>query len=85
MKSKKKNKIEKKKQNERINTVKIIRDPRALFDQEEEDYYETKRLSNFWNNNQIEYENNGDKNRNLSFDQYLNKVEPYLRNIIINL
>ena len=54
MKSKKKKKIEKKKQNERINTVKIIRDPRALFEQEEEDYYETKRLSNFWNNNQIE-------------------------------
>ena len=54
MKSKKKKKIEKKKQNERINTVKIIRDARALFEQEEEDYYETKRLSNFWNNNQIE-------------------------------
>ena len=28
---------------------------------------------------------NGDKNRNLSLDDYLNKIEPYLRNIIIDL
>ena len=45
-----------------------------------------KRVSNFWNNNYIEYENNrNDRNRNLSLDEYLNKTEPYLRGIIINL
>ena len=43
------------------------------------------RVSNFWNNNYIEYESNSDKNRNLSLDQYLNKIEPYLRNIKIDL
>ena len=45
-----------------------------------------KRVNNFWNNNYIEYENNrNDRNRNLSLDEYLNKTEPYLRGIIINL
>ena len=37
------------------------------------------------NNNYIKYESNGDKNENLSFDEYLNKTETYWRNIIINL
>ena len=51
----------------------------------EEDYYESKRVRNFWNNNYIEYESNGDKNRNLSLDEYCNKIKTYLRNMIINL
>ena len=33
----------------------------TLFEQEED--YEPKRVSNFWNNIYIEYESNGDKNR----------------------
>ena len=61
----------------------IIKDIRTLFEQE--DYYKPKRVSNFWNNNYIEYESNGDKSRNLSLNEYLNKIEAYLRNIIINL
>ena len=75
-----------KKHNERINKNRIIRDIRTLFEQEEEkDYYEPKRVSNFGNNSYIEYESNGDKNINLSLDEYLNKIKPYLRNIIVNL
>ena len=31
------------------------------------------------------YESNGDENRNLSLDEYFNKIEPYLKNIIIDL
>ena len=59
---------------------------RILFEQEkEEDYYEPERVNNFQNNNYIEYESNGDKNTKLSHDEYLNKIESYLRNIIINL
>ena len=42
---------------------KIIRDIWMPFEQEE-DYHEPKRLSNFWNNNYIEYESNDDKNKN---------------------
>ena len=64
----------------------IIRDVRILFEQEkEENYYEPKRVNNFWDNSYIKYESNGYKYRNLSLDEYLNKIETYLRNIIINL
>ena len=60
-----------------------MRDIRKL--KHEKDYYEPKRISNFWNNNYIEYRSNGDKNRNLSLDEYLHKIKPYLRNMRINL
>ena len=33
----------------------------------------------------MKYESNGDKNKNLPVDEYLNKIETYLRNIITNL
>ena len=62
----------------------IIRDIRTLLEQEK-DYYKPKKVSNFWNDSYTEYESNGDKNRNLSLDEYRNKIRPYLRNIIIDL
>ena len=61
----------------------MIRDNKKLLEQEE-DYYKPKRVSNFWKNNYIEYESNGDQNGNLSLDQYLNKIKPYMRNIIVD-
>ena len=36
-------------------------------------------------NNYIEYESNGDRNKKLSVDEYLNKIRSYLKNIINNL
>ena len=60
-----------------------MRDIRTLF--KEEDYDKPERVNNFWNNNYIEYESNGDKNRNLPLEEFLNKIKPYLRNIIIDL
>ena len=82
----KKNRRQKrKKQNEKTIKQKIIRDIRTLFKQEEEEnYYKSKRLNNFWNNIYIEYESNGDKTRNLSLDKYFHKIKAYLRNIVIN-
>ena len=56
----------------------------TLFEQQEE-CYKPKRVSNLWNNNYIECESNGDKNRNLSLDEYHNKIDPHLRNMIIDL
>ena len=47
-----------------------IRDIRTLLEQED-DYYKSKRVNNFWNNNYIKYESNGGKNRNLSLDEKL--------------
>ena len=77
--------LEKKKEhNERLIKDGIVNNIRRLFDQDE-DYYVPKSVNNFWNNNYIEYESNGDKNGNLSLDEYLNKIETYLRNTIINL
>ena len=62
----------------------MIRYTRTLFEQEEVNYV-PKRVSSSWNNDYIEYESNGDKNSNLSLDEYLNKIEPYLRDLIIDL
>ena len=67
-----KQKKKKKKHNERIIKDTIIKDIRTLFE-EEEGYYEPKRVSNFGNNNYIEYESNDDQNRNLSLAVYLNE------------
>ena len=74
----------KKKRNKRIIEDKIIRDTRTLFEQEE-DYYKPKIVNSFWNNIYIECESNGDKNNNLSLDEYLNKIKPSLKDIIIDL
>ena len=41
--------------------------------------------SSFRNNNHTEYESNGDRNKNLSLKEYLDKMKPYLRDIIIDL
>ena len=68
--------------NERSIKDKTIRDIKTLFEQEE-DYYKSKRVNSFWNNNYIDI--NGDKNRNLSLDEYLNKIKPYLKDIIIDI
>ena len=63
----------------------MIRDIRAPFEKEEADYYKPKRINNLCKNNYIEYENSGDKSRNLSLDKYLNKIKLFLRNIRIVL
>ena len=69
---------------DKLKTIKITGDIRTLFEHEVEDYYKPKRVSNFWNNNYIEHESNV-KNNNLSLDEYLNKIKPYLNDILIDL
>ena len=72
-----------KKENEAIKD-RIIRGIKTLFEQED-DYYKPIRVGNFWNNNHIDYESNGDRNENLSVKEYFNKIKPYLRDMIIDL
>ena len=88
-KKKKKERYQKKKRKnkrKRIIKNKIIRDIGTFFEQQEEKYYyKPKRVSSFLNNNYIEYESNGDKNSNLSLDQYLNKIKPFLKDIRVDL
>ena len=40
-----------------------------------------RKLSNFYNINYTEYDSNGARNGNLSLDEYLNEIEPYLRGV----
>ena len=54
---------------------KILRDIRNLFEHEEENYYKPVRVSNFWSNSYIEYESNVDKNKTLSVEEYLYKLD----------
>ena len=43
------------------------------------------RVGNFWSNYYIEYKSNCDRNKTLSVQEYVNKVRPYLKDIINNL
>ena len=47
-------------------------------------YYKPLRV-NFWSNNYIQYKSNSDKNRILSVEEYLDKIKPYLKDIINDL
>ena len=39
-------------------------------------------VDHFWNNNCIEYKSNGDKNTILLVEEYVNKIRPYLRDLV---
>ena len=53
--------LKKKETNKRLVKDRIIRDIKTLFEQQEDDYYKPQRVNNFWNNEYIRYESNGDK------------------------
>ena len=47
-------------------------------------YYKPLRV-NCWSNNYVQYKSNSDKNRILSVEEYLDKIKPYLKDIINDL
>ena len=59
-----------------------IRDIRNLFDEFDEDYYRPIKNTSAFNDNYMEYENNGDKNKNLSIKEYLYMIILYLSDMI---
>ena len=61
----------------------IIADNRTIFEEDDDEYYTPKRISKFWNNNYIEYENNGDRNKHVLLEEFLIKL--YLRDIRVDL
>ena len=62
-----------------------IRDVRNLFNQSaDEGYYKPIQNKSAFNGNCIEYESNGDKDKNLSAKEYCNMIRPYLSDIINN-
>ena len=53
----------------------IIRDIRTLFEQQEEnDFYKRIRAGSFWNKNSVKCQSSGDRNKNLSVKEYLDKL-----------
>ena len=54
----------------------ILRDIKNLFEheEEEENYYKSVRVSNFWSNNYIKYESIDDRNKTLSLKNILIKL-----------
>ena len=46
---------------------------------------EPVRVCNFWSNNYIKYLRNCDRNKGILVEEYLNKIRPYLKDIINNL
>ena len=65
----------------------VLRNRKNLFEYEkqEETYYKPVRVNNVWSNNYTDYKCNGDKNKVLSVEEYLNKIRPYLKGILNNL
>ena len=57
-------------------TDRITRNIKNLFEHEEENYYKLVRVNNFLSNNYSEYRRNGNRNKTLSVEGYLNKIRP---------
>ena len=51
----------------------------------EEGYCRLKREWDFVNNRCIEYKSNAERNENVSLKEYLDKIKPYLRDLITDL
>ena len=70
-----------------IKTIKerILRDIKNLFEHKEENYYKPVRVNKSWSKIYIEYASNGDRNKALSVQEYLNKTRLYLKDILNNL
>ena len=60
-----------------------IRDVGNLLNQStDKDYYKPIETKSAFNGNYIEYESNGDKNKNLSAKKYINLIRPYFSDTI---
>ena len=55
-----------------------------LFNKIDEDYYKPVKTKGAFNDNYIEYESRGDKDKELSPEEYLDMIKPYLRDMISN-
>ena len=61
------------------------------YQKKEVNYYKPVRLNTFWSSNikvkhiNVEYKSNDDRNKTLSVEEYLDKIRPYLKDIINDL
>ena len=76
----------KKEINIRLVNSRITREIKTLFEPEnDDDYFTPEKECIFSNNDYIEYESKSDRNRNLVSEESVNKIKPYLRDIIVDL
>ena len=61
-----------------------IRQIENLFEEINEDYYKPIKTKSTFNNDYMEYESKGDKDKNLSINDYFNIIKPFLRDMISN-
>ena len=59
-----------------------IRDTVNLLGKVDEGYYKPIKNKSAFNDNYIEYESKGDRDKDLWLEEYLQKIRPYLRNMI---
>ena len=62
----------------------MLRDIRTLYESDKEGYYKPIITGNVFSSNYIKYKSNGDKNKTLFIDDYLDKIEPHLNDLIDN-
>ena len=55
---------------------------RKLFDEVYEEYYKPTKTKSGFNGDYTEYESKGDKNKDLSPEEFLDIIRPYLNDII---
>ena len=55
-----------------------------MFDESYEDYYKPIKINSAFNDNYMEYESRGDKDKKLSVKEYLYMIIPYLEKMINN-
>ena len=53
-----------------------------MYESDKEDYYKPIRMGNAFSSNYIEYESNGEKDKTLFIDDYLDMIRQYLSHII---
>ena len=53
-----------------------------MYESDKEDYYKPIRTGNVFSSNYIEYGSNEDKDKTLFIDNFLDKAEPYLNDLI---
>ena len=69
-----------------FNEDRILRNISNHFEhEEEENYFKPIRANNSWSNNHIEYESKGNRDKTRSAEECLNKIRPYLKDIIKKL
>ena len=55
-----------------------------LFNEVNEDYYESKEIKSAFDGSYVLYESKGDKDAKLSIDEYFDMIRPYLKDMIDN-